>query len=199
MVPPCIPYKNPYNFYSSSSPHLIYIYRSSMSFLSSSSSGRAQAGPSITESISSRDHLSSAATLGWIAPRPIASSGKLNITHVYPTQRQRIQNLKTFLHNHWLSVMTLEGLTCSRSRLDWIFHPSSHYSRLNYPAPPPCAWTKNIIPLAPPGFAWVWRINRRSRQRQESMWVKLDAVHKSQKSSLKFSLTSWLLRKFPAH
>ena len=39
-------------------------------------------------------------TQGWMAPRPIASSGKLNITHVYPTKRQRIQNLKTFLHNH---------------------------------------------------------------------------------------------------
>ena len=42
-----------------------------------------------------------AATEGWMAPRPIASSGKLNITHIYPntvTQQRghKIQNRRTF-------------------------------------------------------------------------------------------------------
>ena len=79
-------------------------------------------------------------------------------------------NLQKEIYSSSLTLL-LQGLTCSWNGLDWIFHPS-HYSRLNYPPPLPRVWTKNIIPPpSPPGFAWVWRINRASRQRQETMWA----------------------------
>ena len=77
-----------------------------------------------------------AATVGWMALRPIASSGKLNITHVYPTNQQhKSLNLQKEIYLSSLTLL-LQGLTCSWNGLDWIFHPS-HYSRLNYPPPLP--------------------------------------------------------------
>ena len=95
-----------------------------------------------------------APTVGWMAPRPIASSGKLNITHVYPT-KQQLNDTKVKIRNIFDQVpdaLLVQGLTCSWKRLDWIFHPS-HYSDSITRLPSPCLNKEYYPSPSPPGFA----------------------------------------------